>query len=304
MHFSTNLKKFELMARPLRIQFHDAYYHVTSRGDRREAIFEDDLDRVSFLKIVGRTFERLHVHALAYCLMDNHYHLVLCTPRANLAAAMRQINSSYTQAYNRRHEKIGHLFQGRYKSILIEEDAYLMEVCRYVDLNPIRAGIIADPKAWPWSSYSCHIGATASPDWLHSEKLLQQFAHDLSGHPDCDQSAATRYAQFVAQGHHVRIWEFIKDEVFLGSPQFVTKMKASASDAQRQSIEIPRVQCSDLAHDISWYLEQSATREQGFYSAHYEGGHSMTNIAKLAGVSISRVRRIVAAEEARRSKEK
>ncbi|MHB1246055.1 MAG: transposase, partial [Sulfuriferula sp.] len=141
------------MTRPLRIEFPGALYHVTSRGDRREPIFEDDADRQAFMGIVALALDRFDACALAFCLMGNHYHLVLHTRQPNLSALMRQINGVYTQAYNRRHAKVGHLFQGRFKAILVDRDAYLLEVCRYVDLNPVRAAMVADPAQWPWSSY-------------------------------------------------------------------------------------------------------------------------------------------------------
>ena len=126
------------MARPLRIEFPGAVYHVTARGDRREDIFVDDKDRQALLAVVAQASSRFDAQALAYCLMDNHYHFVLHTRQANLSLLMRHINGVYTQAYNRRHGQVGHLFQGRFKSILVDRDAYLLEVVRYVDLNPVR----------------------------------------------------------------------------------------------------------------------------------------------------------------------
>ncbi len=126
------------MARPLRIEFPGAIYHVTSREDRREPIFEDDTDRDAFLAVLGRTLPRFDGCALAYCLMGNHYHLVPHTRPANLSSIMRDVNGIYTQAYKHRHGSVGHLFQGRFKAILVDRDAYLLEVCRYVELNPVR----------------------------------------------------------------------------------------------------------------------------------------------------------------------
>ena len=130
------------MARPLRIEFAQAVYHVTSRGDRREPIFQDDKDRLLFVDLLGHALERVDACALAYCLMDNHYHLVVCTRQPNLSALMRHVNGVFTQRVNRRHGNVGHVFQGRYKAILVDRDAYLLEVCRYVDLNPARAGMV------------------------------------------------------------------------------------------------------------------------------------------------------------------
>ena len=159
------------MARPLRIEFPGAIYHVTSRGDRRENIFEDDADRQGFLDVVSQAMERFDAVALAYCLMDNHYHFVIHTRRANLSRLMRHINGIYTQVYNRRHSKVGHLFQGRFKAILVDRDAYLLEVCRYVDLNPVRARMVRAPGNWRWSSYAAHTGTASAPAWLDTSAV-------------------------------------------------------------------------------------------------------------------------------------
>ena len=138
------------MARPLRIQFPGALYHVTSRGDRQEIIYEDDDDRKTFLSILGEVVKRWNWLCYVYCLMSNHYHLLIETPDGNLGKGMRQLNGVYTQRSNRRHERVGHLFQGRYKAILVDGDAYLLELSRYVVLNPVRAGIVEAPEEWHW----------------------------------------------------------------------------------------------------------------------------------------------------------
>ena len=146
-------------------------YHVTSRGDRREPIFVDDRDRHDFLDVVAQALSRFDAQILAYCLMGNHYHFVLHTRRANLSLLMRHINGVYTQTFNRQHNKVGHLFQGRFKAILVDRDAYLLEVCRYVDLNPVRARMVKKPEAWAWSSYRAHVGLEDSPVWLDTNGL-------------------------------------------------------------------------------------------------------------------------------------
>ena len=133
------------MARPLRIEFADATYHVTSRGDRREPIFLRDGDRLTFLAVLGQALERFDAVALASYLMGNHCHLVLTTHGANLSALMRQLNGVYTQRFNRSHDTVGDIFQGRFKAILVDRDAYLLEVCRYVELNPVRAKMVPTP---------------------------------------------------------------------------------------------------------------------------------------------------------------
>ena len=154
------------MARPLRIEFADAVYHVTARGNRQEPIFMDDQDRRHFLDLLAQAFDRFDASALAYCLMGNHYHLVLRTRQPNLSALMRHVNGVFTQRVNRRHGTVGHVFQGRFKAILVDRDAYLLEVCRYVELNPVRVGMVASARDWPWSSYQALTGASAAPPWL------------------------------------------------------------------------------------------------------------------------------------------
>jgi len=178
------------MARPLRIEFAGAVYHVTSRGDRREAIVEDDEDRRKFVKLLGDVTEQMGWHCYVWCLMDNHYHFVLETPEANLSQGMRQLNGVFTQMSNRKHGRSGHLFQGRYKAILVDRESYLLELCRYVVLNPVRAGMVDDPALWAWSSYRAAAGMEKAPAWLAYRATLSHFGDNLS-------TAQKQYAQFV-----------------------------------------------------------------------------------------------------------
>lgn len=136
------------MARPLRIELAGGLYHVSSRGDRREAIYLDDGDRQRWLTLLGEVCGRFSWRCHAYCQMTNHYHLVVETPEGNLSQGMRQLNGVYTQLVNRHHRRVGHVFQGRYKAILVEKDSYLLELARYVVLNPVRAGMVTDAGAW------------------------------------------------------------------------------------------------------------------------------------------------------------
>jgi len=145
------------MARALRIAYPGALYHVTCRGNEQRAIFRDDHDRETFLSRLQVSLRNYQVHAHVYVLMDNHFHLVVETPQANLSAFMRHFNVSYAGYFNRRHKRVGHLYQGRFTAIVVEEDAYLLEVSRYVHLNPIRVGLVQDPAAYPWSSAAAHL---------------------------------------------------------------------------------------------------------------------------------------------------
>jgi len=139
------------MARPARICFPGALYHVMARGNARDPVVRDDVDRRCFLGTVAHVVDRYALVLYAYCLMDNHYHLLLETPKANLSQALRQLNGVYTQAFNRRHGKVGHVLQGRFKSILVDKDSYLLELARYVVLNPVRAKAVRKPEAYRWS---------------------------------------------------------------------------------------------------------------------------------------------------------
>ncbi len=146
------------MARPLRIEYEGAVYHVTSRGNARNKIFNDNRDREIFLSILSTVVVRYSWLCHSYCLMDNHYHIMIETPDANLSMGMRQLNGIYTQKYNKRHHKTGHIFEGRFKAILVQKDNYLLELCRYVVLNPVRAGVVGKPEDWRWSSYQATAG--------------------------------------------------------------------------------------------------------------------------------------------------
>jgi len=141
------------MARPLRLESAGALYHVTARGDRGEDIYLDDADREDFLALLGEVCDRFNWAIHAYCLMTNHYHLLVETPDGNLSRGMRQLNGVYTQASNRRRRRVGHVFQGRYKAILVQKEAYLLELSRYVVLNPVRARVVGQAGEWPWSNY-------------------------------------------------------------------------------------------------------------------------------------------------------
>ena len=134
------------MIRPLRIEYPGAIYHITSRGNARERIFLEDADRLIFLEILGSVVKKYNWLCHAYCLMDNYYHALIETPDPNLSLGMRQLNGVYTQSFNRRQSRVGHVFQGRYKSILVQKDEHLLELCRYIVLNPVRAGMVNQPK--------------------------------------------------------------------------------------------------------------------------------------------------------------
>jgi putative transposase len=290
------------MSRPLRIEFPGAIYHVTSRGDRREPIFDDDTDRIAFVDVIAQALARFDACALAFCLMDNHYHLVLHTRRPNLSALMRQINGVYTQVYNRRHGKVGHLFQGRFKGILVDRDAYLLEVCRYVDLNPVRAGMVAEAAQWPWSSYRAHVGQAVAPVWLDTA-AVHGYLLGRDAISDRDRAlTAKRYAMLVARGKDVRLWDnALKAQIYLGDEAFITRMLALLAPEQAGASNVPSIQRRPPPKELTAYFG-TYSRNEAIVLAHTEGGYTMSAIAREIGLSVGRVSRIVRAWEVDKAK--
>lgn len=162
------------MARPLRLQLPDAIYHVSARGNERAAIFRGDGDRRHFLELLANAVKDEHWRVLCYCLMTNHYHLLVQTPFPTLSRGMRQLNGVYAQSFNRRHARVGHLFQGRFGARIVQADEHLLVTVRYVVRNPVRARLCADPGEWRWSSHRAALG-TAPPWFLDREGLLSYF---------------------------------------------------------------------------------------------------------------------------------
>ncbi len=178
------------MARPLRIEFAGALYHVMSRGNERRAIVRDDVDRRKRLDWLRRTVETYGWRLHAFVLLNNHEHLFVETPEPNLSAGMQYLNGSYTSYFNRRHHRAGHLFQGRFKGHLIEEDGHFREISRYIHLNPVRARLVARPQQWPWGSYRGYCRASAAVEWITYERVLGEYGSDGA-------EARRSYARFV-----------------------------------------------------------------------------------------------------------
>jgi REP element-mobilizing transposase RayT len=178
------------MARPLRIEYPGAFYHVTSRGNEQKDVFKSHKDREKFLSYLESASERYGAAIHAWCLMSNHYHLLLETPSGNLSQIMRHINGAYTTYFNIKRKRAGHLFQGRYKAILVEADAYAAELSRYIHLNPVRAGMVARPEEYRWSSYQGYLGQIQAPEWLKRYLILGSFDRNVT-------EAEHKYRSFV-----------------------------------------------------------------------------------------------------------
>lgn len=278
------------MSRPLRIEFPGALYHVTSRGDGREAVYLDDRDRTAFLKVLAQVCERFHWACHGYCLMTNHYHLLVETPEAKLGLGMRQLNGVYTQRFNRRHDRVGHVYQGRYKAILVQKESHLLELARYIVLNPVRAGVVRSAREWEWSSYRATAGLLDPPPWLRTDWLLTSFVANRG-------SALKAYRGFVNEGsREPSPWQQLKQQLYLGDESFVEATQARIGNAARLT-EVPTVQHRPIPRPISLYERDASDRRRAIVAAYRSGDYSMKAIAEHFRLHYSRVSRIVRAAE-------
>ncbi len=289
------------MARPLRIEFPGALYHLTARGNARQDIFHDDEDRDDFLRLLGREIQQQRWRCYAYCLMSNHYHLLIETPEGRLVSGMRRLNGAYTQRFNRRHDRVGHLFQGRYKSIVVDADNYLLELCRYIVLNPVRAGMVREVGEWPWSSYQGTIGQAPTPDWLAVDGVLGQFGGD-------EQTARIHYQRFVTAGIATESpWQALRGQMWLGSVAFREKMQGLIEDKPltgipRQQAQPTRPPTDEVINLVAQTYEIQNTKvldrscQVAFQAAVYllrrVVNLSLHEVSILAGVSIPRISQI------------
>ena len=213
------------MARPLRLEFAGALYHLTARGNAQQPIFLDDTDRQQFIRLLSREIRQQHWRCYVYCLMGNHYHLVTETPEPNLSRGLKRLHGTYTQWFNRRHQRVGHLLQGRLKGLLVEKESYLQELCRYVTLNPVRAGI------------------QEAPEWLDTSSVLSLF--------DTNQATArAAYQRFVADGvHQPSPWAQVTSQIFLGSPEFLDRIERLVQGKPLANVPTVQTQPTRLSPD-------------------------------------------------------
>ncbi len=273
------------MARPLRLEFAGALYHVTSRGDRREDIFLSDDDRNDWLTVLGIVCARFNwvVHAL--CQMTNHYHLLVETPDGNLSGGMRQLNGLYTQRVNRRHGLGGHLFQGRYKAILVQKESHLLELSRYIVLNPLRANMVESLEDWHWSSYALITGRVAPPPWLDTDWLLGQFGSQWD-------QALMHYRQFVLAGRNLPSPMLnTRHQMLLGDSAFIERHKG-AKDAEELR-EVSKTHRRSLALSLDEFQMHYPDRNQSMAQAYLSGAYTMAEIGRHFGVHYMTVSRVV-----------
>jgi putative transposase len=288
------------MPRPKRIHYEGAIYHVTSRGNERRKIVVNDADRWQFLKVLAEVIEEEKVACHAWVLMDNHYHLLLETPAGNLSGAMKHLNGIYTQRFNRKHHRIGHLFQGRFKAIVVEKEAYLKELCRYLVLNPVRAKMVEKPEQWKWSSYRATAGLAKKEPWLETDWLLGQFGKSRK-------RAIEDYREFVNQGIKKKEspWEELRSRVYLGTQEFLNQ--AQRLGKAHDNLDIPKYQKQVVRQDPDETLDRVAreygvksteilksgrrneARDAAIYLLKKECGLSLKQIGQKMGVGFSAV---------------
>ncbi len=225
------------MTRPLRVEYPGAFYHVINRGNSGENLFRGSRDREKFLDYLETAIERFSLRIYTYCLMTNHFHILLETQLPNLSQAIQWVNVSYAGYFNRKYKRNGHLFQGRFKSILVDADEYLKQLSRYIHLNPVRANLVEHPDEYNWSSYSTITGKTKEPEWLESTWLLSQFGTKRK-------QAIANYKNFVEEANIKDLKNPAKDlsgGFILGSPDFVTWIKETFLSNRSDENEIPQL---------------------------------------------------------------
>jgi REP element-mobilizing transposase RayT len=279
-----------MMARPLRIEFSGALYHVTARGNERKCIFYTDRDREYFLKTLSNACVRYRWLCHGYCLMGNHYHLLLETSIPNLSKGMHYLNGRYSQWFNATHSRVGHLFQGRFKSILVEKEAYLLELSRYIVLNPVRAGFVKTAREWAWSSYRGMAGHSEPHTCLSIDWILSRFSGYRS-------KASMHYRQFVAAGKNIPApWDKLKNEIYLGSDQFVEDALQYV-DRDEVLKDIPRLHTLAPRKPLEYYLAAYADTDLAMIHAYLSGHYTLDQVGDFFGKGRSTVSRKVKAYE-------
>jgi REP element-mobilizing transposase RayT len=280
------------MARPLRIEFAGGLYHVTARGNAREDIFADDDDRIRFLQLLHTASNRYDWYCHAYCLMSNHYHLLIETGTPSLSKGMKYINGSYTQGFNRTHKRVGHVFQGRYKAILVEKDSYLLELSRYIVLNPVRARMVRSAKDWKWSSYRATAGLKENESCLTTDWILSQFS-------DNKKLAQEGYRKFIQAGKkQPSPWKSLKNQIYLGTDEFIENMQCKL-DPEQSLKDIPKIQKRAPPKPLEYYKQQFSSRRESMVKAYLSGHYTLNQVGEYFGVSYATVSRAVKLYEGR-----
>jgi putative transposase len=294
------------MSRPLRISYPGAFYHVTSRGNESKNVFLSEQNRKRFLDYLESANEKYGAIIHCYCLMSNHYHLLLETPQANLSKVMHQINASYTTYFNTKRSRSGHLFQGRYKAILVDKESYAHELSRYIHMNPVRAKMVKKPWDYKWSSCGMYTGIQKSPSWLETSAILKSF-----GRKPYD-----AYRSFVVKNNTFNPYRQIHASTILGPPEFITRIQKYVKGENIRDVPaLKKVSGRPTLELIEKAVSESAPddiRRKMYLYISQTKGYSLKEIGeyfdmKSAAVSQSNVRfktRIKNETELKRTKDK
>lgn len=264
------------MTRPARLEFPNALYHAISHGHTGENLFIEDDDRQAFLVLLEELLSRHDIICYAFCLMDGHYELLVETPKANLSQLMRGLNGRYTKYLNKKNKRIGHLFQGRYKAVVVQKELYLLELSRYIILNPVRAGLVNKPESYPWSSYSATIRQSICPDWLAAENLINT-CHNKKN------EAAQLYKAYVENGIDQAFSGKIQHQIYLGDQSFIYQVKKQVTKGTKQS---PK-------RAIEKIISRVADRNTAMKVIYKTGHYTMFEIARYFNVHYSTVSRAI-----------
>ncbi|MEA5113117.1 MAG: transposase [Geobacteraceae bacterium] len=282
------------MSRPLRITYPGAYYHVTSRGNEKKDIFRSKRDREKFLEYLETATKRYGAVIHAYCLMSNHYHLLLETPEGNLSQIMRHLNGAYTTYFNVKRKRTGHLFQGRYKAILVEADEYATELSRYLHLNPVRVGMATRPGEYQWSSYRSYVGEEKTPDWLKRDFILGYFGKNSA-------TAMKRYRSFVEDKLEQDYESPLKGAIgtaILGTAEFLERIIATHLDAKESGRDVPalrrfakRPSLEEIEAAVKAEIENDAklARQAAIHFCHRYSGEKLRTIGERYKVGESAI---------------
>jgi len=276
------------MARPIRLEFPGAIYHVTTRGNGGDDVFVDDQDRLQFLTVLGEVISRTGWLVHAYVLMNNHYHLLIETPIDNLSRGMRQLNGVYTQRFNSSHGSGGRVFQGRFKAVVVEREPFLLDLCRYIVLNPLRLKAVKNISRYRWSSYRATAGEVQAPAWLKTDWVLSHFGRSSA-------VAQRKYAEFVDAGVSLPSpLTRVKSQVLLGSAAFVKKLKQRLLNKaeNKRDKKTPRRPALNSLFPLKVRKDKSL-RNEAIKQAYQAYGYTMAAIADAAQIHFSTVSKVV-----------
>ena len=281
------------MARPLRIEYPGAFYHVTSRGNEKKDIFKSAADREKFLFYLASACARYGAEIHAYCLMTNHYHLMLETPFANLSLVMKYINSSYTTYFNIKSKRVGHLLQGRYKAILVEADAYAAELSRYIHLNPVRAGMVKSPEEYRWSSCRFYTDG-GEPLWLTTRFIFGYFGTEV---PESRRKYRSYINEKIGVENYSPLMEVVASTI-LGSEDFVREIREKMLDDRSPDRDLPALRelkgrpLTEMIIEITGKVfadNKKLARLAGVYLCHRYSGAKLKEIGDMFLLSYSGV---------------